>query len=220
MDKRIFITKICTAGTYSYKRVDEEHAFSTEETAMDYLEENFFDHDADQKSMKLYYSEIDCFDIATGQKVFHKCFNLLGNRIYDEENDFLTKHSEVGKVSLTRFEKGNIVKIKSIKTSTYGLFNDTIGVIAGVPQTKSTDKVYLVDFIGDRGFYDHGHPNEEELELYTDKLPTELIFLKALSEHYQGTKIIPENIFESLFTREVYLLNHRSWNDCEEKSSR
>jgi|GEM_PF-5529146 len=157
MDKKIFITKICTAGTYSYKRVDEECIFPTEEIALDYLKDNFFKQNPNQKSLKFYYCEIDCFDIMSQQKIFHKCFNLSGQRIYEEENEISIVNNRMDENYLPKFKKGDIVKIKSHKTSTFGLFNDTIGVIAGVPQTKETDKFYLVDFIGDRGFYDHGH---------------------------------------------------------------
>lgn len=222
--ERIYITRICTAGIYSYKRIDEESVLLTQSAAMEYLKENFFEEHPNQKSLKLYYGEIDCFNVSTKEREFHKCFNLLGERIYDEDIEVMASERALETSFIPRFSKGDIVKIKSCKTSSIGLFLDTIGVVAGVPkpQEKSDPKqeieaIYLVDFIGDRGFYDHGHPCEDELELYEDPLPVELKFIEALSQHYKGIKVIPESIFEALFRGEVYLLNHKIWREYEKE---
>ena len=178
---------------------------------MECLKNDFFEQNPSQKDLETYYCEIDCFNILTGKKDFHKCYNLAGESIYDETTS--AENTIIDENYSPKFEKGNIVIIKSHKTSTFGLFKDTIGVVAGVPTVFGQE--YLIDFVNDRGFYDHAHPNEDELKLFCDKLPDELRFLYALSDHYSETQIIPENVFEKLLKCDVYLLNHKIWRDYD-----
>ena len=52
--EKIYITKICTAGIFSYKRIDEEFATLTEEKALECLKNDFFEQNPSQKDLETY----------------------------------------------------------------------------------------------------------------------------------------------------------------------
>lgn len=102
-----------------------------------------------------------------------------------------------------------------------------IGVISNVPLTykerkkkgmkteylDSTDQVYNIEYLNDCGVLEHEHISEENLELYQEPLPTELIFLQRLAQHFSGEKPLQKDLLISMMQGEIYLLNKKTLKD-------
>lgn len=119
----------------------------------------------------------------------------------------------------TKFKIGDIVKIKNYDNN-YD-FRDKLHVITGVPHRKDNQRFFrnTYDVIVNYNSYDEGcHVNvfnENELELYTEKLPKDspLIFL---SKYFKGEIKLKNIKWTDIECGKITLNENKSFRDIEE----
>ena len=160
-------------------------------------------------------------------KIIHN-YDYDGNEIYisrnykgqrKEKNIVMRYEDYINKNAGTKFKIGDIVKIKNCDRN-YD-FKDKLHVITGVPHKEKGQEFFrnTYDVIVNHNSYDEGcHVdafNENELELYTQKLPKDspLIFLSK----YFKEEIKLKNIkWTDIECGNITLNENKSFRDIEE----
>ncbi len=229
---KIFIAKTYTVVHYGFKRLDEEKGFDSYEKALNYLQTDFFEEDDVNKSyLKDYFAEIVEYNLCNNEVIITKTrFNCLGKvfaTLKSTDNYVFRQNQKINKSFTPTFKEGDIVLLTYHAHNSLSLFNDTIGVVTGVPNSyhewkkeynlpdEVWEPIYFVEFIEDTGFLTHTHPMEEEMQLFNKKLPDELILLEKLSKHFKKEKIIDERILKALRSGDIYALNQKTINDID-----
>lgn len=225
---KFFVSNIYTVAQYDFKRLDEEKAFNSYEKAFEFLKKEFFEDEYNESYLKSYFAEIVEYNLVGNEvKISRERFNCFGELFNFSKNTDVqkTKSIKINKSFVPKYKIGDIVIIKYLKGISYSLFEDTVGVITGIPQgykewkeqynlpDDSWEPVYLVEFIDDTGFLSHCHPFEQEIELHIKELSSELMILDKISKHYKKEKMINEKVLKSLRFREIYALNNKTIKD-------
>lgn len=147
-------------------------------------------------------------------------FNYKGKR----KESIITMHYEDYENPLagTKFKKGDIVKIKNNKNSHFNYnFNNKLHVITDIPHKISNQKFFrnTYDVIVNHNSYDEGcHVdvfNENELELYTEDLPSDspLIFF---SKYVKGEIKLDNISWTDIKCGHITLNENKSFRDIPE----
>lgn len=164
-------------------------------------------------------------------KIIHS-YDYDGNEIYisgqyvfnykgqiKERNIMMYYEDYNNPIAGTKFKIGDIVKIKNCEND-YN-FKDKLHVITGVPHKRKNQKFFrnIYDVIVNHNSYDEGcHVdtfNENELELYTVKLPKDspLIFL---SKYFKGEIKLRNIKWSDIECGNITLNENKSFRDIKE----
>lgn len=229
---KIYIVKTYTVAHYGFKRLDEEKGFNSYLEALEYLQEEFFEEeDNDESYLKSYFAEIVEYYMQDKEIIITKTrFDCLGKvfaTFKSTDNQRINYQSRIDKNFSPSFNIGDIVTLKYQNDTSVSLFDDTIGVVTGVPMSYIEwkdkynrpddfwDPVYMVEFVEDSGYLTHCHPVEEEMEAFNKKLPEELVILEKLSKYVKEEIIIKEEIIKSLRAGDIYALNTKTIKDID-----
>ncbi len=228
---KIYIAKIYTVSTYGFKRLDEEKGFTDYSQALKYLKEEFFEEeDNDESFIKSYFAEIVEYHMVNKEAVITKTrFNCLGKVFATLKNtsNIINRQQKIKKDFIPTFNIGDIVTLKYKDKRSISIFDETIGVVAGVPKPyiewkekyklpdDAWDPTYLIEFIADSGYLDHCHPVEDEIELFNKSMPEELIVLEKLSKHFKKEIIVKDKILHDLRKGSIYALNVKTIKDID-----
>ena len=125
----------------------------------------------------------------------------------------------INKMAGTKFKIGDIVKIKN-KDNNY-VFKDKLHIITEIPHKKENQRFFknTYDVIVNHNSYDEGCHidvfNENELELYTGKLPEDspLIFL---SKNFKGEIKLKNIKWTDIECGNITLNENKSFRDIKE----
>ncbi len=227
---KIYIAKIYTISTYGFRCLDEEKGFTSYSKELAYLREEFFEEDdSDSTFARKYFAEIVEYVTHDNEVIINKTrFDCLGKvfaTLKDTSNQKFCYQQEINKNFVPTYNVGDIVMLKYKDGESVDLFTQTIGIVSGTPRSyvawkekynlpdDAWDEAYLVEFIGDNGYLTHCHPSEEEMEIFNEKLPEELVLLEVLSRHFKKEITLDGKIIEDLRARNIYALNTKNIKD-------
>lgn len=144
-------------------------------------------------------------------------FNYKGQR--KERKITMNYEDYINKMAGTKFKIGDIVKIKN-KDNNY-VFKDKLHIITEIPHKKENQRFFknTYDVIVNHNSYDEGCHidvfNENELELYTGKLPEDspLIFL---SKYFKGEIKLKNIKWTDIECGNITLNENKSFRDIKE----
>lgn len=148
-------------------------------------------------------------------------FNFKGKRL--EREVIMDYEDYTNQYAGTKFQKGDIVKIKENCDSHFGsyYFYNKPHVITEIPHKKKNQKFFknLYHVIVNHNSFDEGcHVdvfNEKELELYTDKLP-EYSPLTFLSKYFKGEIELKNVSWMDIECGKITLNENKSFRDIPE----
>lgn len=83
------------------------------------------------------------------------------------------------------------------------------GDLKQIPKSCLDRPLFAVDFINDLGYLERDHFNKYELltqfQLFNQEIPEMYSFLKILSDHYVGERILNKKELEKIYNGEVYV---------------
>ena len=145
-------------------------------------------------------------------------FNYKGER---KEKEVMMKYKDyINQKAGTKFKKGDVVRIIENKLDRH-TFCDKLYVITDVPHKKKNQKFFYnrYDVIVNHNQYDEGcHVDvcsEEELELFTGKLPKDspIVFL---SKYFKGKIKLKDISWIDIECGNIILNEHKSFRDISE----
>ena len=218
---KVYIVRKFVAIEGGARHYYEEEVFDKYQLALNFLN-NISNEDDDFFLSEIVTCSINNEDIDKDKEV--KLFDFRGN--------LLCSFPQSNNVSRATglFELGDIVRVAPFPWNQYSpTYVGTIGVVTEIPillakQAAATnadptcDNNYVVDYIR-AGYLGHWHVDERAIQEYTKPLPDNLIFLKLLSEHYKGGKVISEKNLRDAYTGDLFVekLDHFNFSPSEGK---
>jgi hypothetical protein len=215
--ERIFIARsFYVKNERGDRHIDQEGIFDSYNMALRFVEHLCDPDETDRYMIEIVSYLINSFDPWNNEELWY--FDKSGSFVRKLED---TKEDRMRhKTSYTgNFNLGDIVNIRAFPFNEYShMMIDMLGVVSQRPM-HLTERIkiyepedeltceYTVDYITSEGYVSHDHINENGLELWLNEIPSELAFLRRLSEHYQGKDQIKENILRDLLNSRVFVKN-------------